>query len=53
MRNQVSGVLPKALESRIAISGLIPDLPFTTLQRVPKAQGNRGERRGQDELDFS
>src|SRR5690348_15179874 len=31
MRNQVSAVLPKAFDSRIAISGLMPDLPFTTL----------------------
>src|ERR1017187_10427593 len=31
MRNHVSGVLPNALVSRIAISGLIPDLPLTTL----------------------
>src|SRR5579859_1051075 len=34
MRNQVSAVLPKALDSRIAISGLMPDLPFTTLLRA-------------------
>jgi hypothetical protein len=26
--SHVSGVLPKALVSRIAISGLMPDLPF-------------------------
>jgi hypothetical protein len=27
IRSQVSGVLPKAFERRIAISGLMPDLP--------------------------
>jgi len=32
--NHVSGVLPKALDSLIAISGLMPDLPFTTLLRA-------------------
>src|SRR5436309_4060367 len=31
MRNQVSSVLPNALVSRIAISGLMPDLPVMTL----------------------
>src|SRR5580700_7188238 len=31
MRSHVSGVLPNALESRIAISGLMPDLPLITL----------------------
>src|SRR5690348_8198396 len=34
MRNHVSGVLPKALESRMAISGLIPDFPVTILFKV-------------------
>jgi hypothetical protein len=29
-----SGVLPNALDSRIAICGLIPDLPLITLLRV-------------------
>src|ERR1019366_3316962 len=32
--NHVSSVLPKALVSRIAISGLMPDLPLTMLLRV-------------------
>lgn len=31
IRNQVSSVLPNALVSRIAISGLMPDLPLTIL----------------------
>src|ERR1700688_245824 len=34
MRNQVSSVLPNALVSRIAISGLMPDLPVMTLFRA-------------------
>src|ERR1035441_10333243 len=34
IRNEVSGVLPKALVKRMAISGLIPDLPLTTLLRA-------------------
>src|ERR1035441_4850798 len=34
MPSHVSSVLPKALVSRIAISGLMPDLPLTTLVRV-------------------
>src|SRR5208337_5302647 len=34
MRSHVSAVLPKALASRIAISGLIAALPFTTLLRA-------------------
>src|ERR1700733_2127661 len=34
IRSQVSGVLPNAFESRIAISGLMPDLPLITLVRV-------------------
>ena len=34
MRNHVSAVLPNALASRIAISGLIAALPFTTLLRA-------------------
>src|ERR1700682_1808707 len=34
MCNHVSGVLPKAFDSRMAISGLMPDLPFTTLLRA-------------------
>src|SRR5260370_12894139 len=34
IRNHVSGVLPNAFESRIAIWGLIPDLPWMTLLSV-------------------
>src|SRR5580704_12265685 len=34
MRNHVSAVLPNAFDSRIAISGLMPDLPLTTLFSV-------------------
>jgi len=34
MRKPCFRVLPNALDRRIAISGLIPDLPFTTLLRA-------------------
>jgi len=40
IRNHVSSVLPEAFVSRIAISGLEPELPFTTLVKSLRVTKN-------------